>query len=52
MKDLYTFDAYADDAAATYQLVTQTYNDIFTKLGVPFHRGVYGWSHLYIIIPT
>jgi len=38
MKDLYTFDATADDATSTYSQVRQAYHNIF-------HR-IFNWSHL------
>ena len=39
MKDLYTFDANEECALATYDLVTEAYNNIFETIGIPFIRG-------------
>ncbi|KAJ3189442.1 hypothetical protein HDU85_003072 [Gaertneriomyces sp. JEL0708] len=36
MKDMYTFDATADDALRTYQDVRQAYNRIFSRIGVRY----------------
>ena len=36
MKDMYTFDADADGAELTYDLVTQAYHTLFTKLNLPY----------------
>ena len=39
MKDLYTFDKCEASAKETYQQITNAYNNIFTKIGVPFLKG-------------
>ena len=41
MKDLYSFDANEECALATYDLVTEAYNNIFETIGIPFVRGTY-----------
>lgn len=36
MKDLYTFDATEHEAEITYDDVTRAYQNIFTRIGLPF----------------
>ena len=36
MKDLYTFDASAEGARKTYEIVRQSYNDFFDELKIPY----------------
>lgn len=38
MKDMYSFDANAENALETYQSVTEAYNGIFQELGVKYVR--------------
>ena len=45
MKDLYTFDATAEDAYISYDLVAAAYQKIFQRIGIPF---VVVWP-LYIV---
>lgn len=40
MKDLYSFDANAENALKTYESVTEAYNGIFQELGVKYVRGL------------
>lgn len=39
MKDLYTFDADTESAKDTYEVVSEAYNNIFSKIGIDFVKG-------------
>lgn len=39
MKDLYTFDTDKDAAMKTYELVSDTYEQIFSAIGVDYVKG-------------
>jgi len=40
MKDLYTFDTNLDNAQYTYDLVCESYNNIFKQIGIKYEKGV------------
>ncbi|XP_039313709.1 probable proline--tRNA ligase, mitochondrial isoform X3 [Solenopsis invicta] len=40
MKDLYTFDTSLDNARYTYNLVCESYNNIFRKIGVEYTKSI------------
>lgn len=39
MKDLYTFDTTLDNARNTYDLVCESYNNIFKQIGLDHVKG-------------
>lgn len=41
MKDLYTFDATLDNAQHTYDLVCESYDNIFKQIGIKYTKGIY-----------
>lgn len=45
MKDLYTFDTNLDNAQYTYDLVCESYNNIFNQIGIKYEKGIQHFSN-------
>lgn len=45
MKDLYTFDTNLDNAQYTYDLVCESYNNIFNQIGIKYEKGIQYFSN-------